>query len=186
MPRFISRAQSTGWFDHLYGPSRGTDLAGWGSAQYPDLLSLDQLKIDPGAEAGLGGCVHEAVAVDGDVLGEPVFLHRVRQQYFEELGVPGRHDDVQIGDVVQRVAAVVHFHVHTEGFGKMGRLDQGGDPTLDCNVAAQKVGRALHDPRRIGIEARDRELGREDWDIELLLELDVVVDVLLGERSSYQ
>ncbi len=49
----------------------------YASAQHTDLLPFDQGEIDLGAEAGGGRGVDEAVAVDGDVLGETVFLHRV-------------------------------------------------------------------------------------------------------------
>ena len=45
------------------------------SAQHSDLLFLDQFEIDLGTETGLGRRVDEAVAVDRDVMGQPVFLH---------------------------------------------------------------------------------------------------------------
>src|SRR5437899_10053148 len=48
------------------------------SAQHPDFLSLDQVEVDVGTEAGLGRGVDESVALDGDVFGEAVFLHCVR------------------------------------------------------------------------------------------------------------
>src|SRR5215471_17661550 len=71
------------------------------SAQHPDLLAFDQVEIDLGAEAGFARRVDETVAVDGDVFGEAVFLHRVRQQHLEEFGIADRHDHVEIGDIVQ-------------------------------------------------------------------------------------
>src|SRR5207237_2806959 len=46
----------------------------------------------------------------------------------------------------------------------------------------QEVGGAFGDPRDVGIEAADRVFGGKDRDVELLLQLDVVVDVLVGER----
>ena len=49
------------------------------STEHADLIAFDQIEIDVGAEAGLGGGVDEAVAVDGDLIGEAVFLHCVRQ-----------------------------------------------------------------------------------------------------------
>jgi len=49
----------------------------YASAQHTHLLSFDQGEIDLGAEAGGGRGVDEAVAVDGDVFSEAVFLHRV-------------------------------------------------------------------------------------------------------------
>ena len=76
----------------------------------------------------------------------------------------------------------MRFEIHAESFGEMCRLDQGGDAALDRDVAAQEIGRPLGDPRDVGIEPADRVFGGEDWDIELLLQLDVVVNVLVGER----
>src|SRR5271166_1250380 len=73
------------------------------SAQHPDLLALDQVEIDVGAETGFGRGVDEAVAVDGDVFGEAVFLHCVRQQDLEEFGVADRHDDMEVGDIVSEL-----------------------------------------------------------------------------------
>ena len=64
-------------------PWRGcsTDAAGVPLllAQYGDLFPFDQLEIDFCAEAGFRGGVDEAVAVDGDVFGKTIFLHRVGQ-----------------------------------------------------------------------------------------------------------
>ncbi len=76
---------------------------------------------------------------------------------------------------------MVHLEIHAEGFGEVGGLDQCRDPALDGDVAAQKVGGAFEDPRDIGIEAADRVFGGEDRNVELLLELDVIVEVLVGE-----
>jgi hypothetical protein len=63
---------------------------------------------------------------------------------------------------------VVHLEIDAEGFGEVGGLDQGGDPALDCDVAAQKVGGAFEDPRDVGIDAADRVFGDKDRDVELL------------------
>src|SRR5207247_11025223 len=60
--------------------------------------------------------------------------------------------------------------------GEVGGLDEGRDPALDRDVAAQEVRRALEDPRRIAVEAADWEFGGENRDVELLLELDVIVE----------
>jgi hypothetical protein len=51
----------------------------------------------------------------------------------------------------------MHLEIHAEGFGEVGGLDQGRNAPLDRDVAAQKVGRALEDPRDIGIEPADRD-----------------------------
>jgi hypothetical protein len=76
----------------------------------------------------------------------------------------------------------VHFEIHAEGFGEVGDLDQCRDAAFDRDVAAQKVGGALEDPRDIGIQAADRVFGRKDRDVELLFEFDVIVEILVGER----
>ena len=89
---------------------------------------------------------------------------------------------MQVGDIVQRIATVVHLQIHPEGLGQVRDLDEGRDAALDRDVAAQEIGRPLGDPRDVGIEPADRVFGGEDWDIELLLQLDVVVNVLVGER----
>src|SRR5207253_4336430 len=102
-----------------------------------------------------------------DVLREPVFLRAVRQQHYEEFAVPDRHDHVQVGDVVERVAAVVHLVFQVERLGEMRGLDQGGDAALDRDVAAQEVGGALKNPGRVAVEPGLRVLGRHQRDVEL-------------------
>ena len=77
---------------------------------------------------------------------------------------------------------MVHLEIHVESFGEVGGLDQCGNAAFDRDVAAQKVGGTFEDPRDIGIEAADRVFRGEDRDVELLLELDVIVEVLVGER----
>ena len=67
----------------------------------------------------------------------PYFCVAVRQQHLEILAVRDRHDHVQVGDVVERVAAVVHLEVHVEGLGEVGDLEQRGDAALHRHVAAQ-------------------------------------------------
>src|SRR5205807_7210132 len=75
-------------------------------AQHRRLLALDQRKIDRRAEARAGGRVHQAACVDSDVLLEPVLLRAVGQQHLEEFAVLDRHDHVQVGEIVERIAAV--------------------------------------------------------------------------------
>ena len=89
---------------------------------------------------------------------------------------------MQVGDVVERVAAVVHLVFQVERLGEMRGLDQGGDAALDRDVAAQEVGGALKNPGRVTVEPGLRVLGRHQRDVELLAQLDAVVDVLVGER----
>ena len=125
--------------------------------------------------------VDEAVGIHLDVLGQAVLLRLRRQQHLEELAVLDGHDHVEVRDVVQRVAAVVDLEVHVEALGEMRGLDQRRDPALDRDVPAQIVGGAGHEPGRIGGEAARRVLGGEDRDVELLLELDVVVEVVVGQ-----
>src|SRR5262245_18329959 len=79
-----------------------------------DLLALDQLEIDGGTQARPTGHVDQPVAADHDILLQAVLLRRIGQQDLEELGVPERGDDVQVGYVVQRVAAMMDLVVHAE------------------------------------------------------------------------
>ncbi len=83
------------------GPGFRRDDGLGSSAQHPDFFALDQLEIDLGAEARSGRRMDKAVAIDRDILRQSVFLHRVGQQHLEELGVADRHDDMQIGEIVQ-------------------------------------------------------------------------------------
>src|SRR5216683_1637859 len=71
------------------------------SGQHGNLLALDQLEIDGGAQAWSIGNMHQPVAANDNILFQAVFLRRVGQQDLEELGVSERGDDVQVGDVVQ-------------------------------------------------------------------------------------
>ena len=89
------------------------------------------------------GHMHHAVAADDDVLLQPVLLRAVGQQHLEELGVADRGDDMEVGDVVQRIAAVMDLVVHAEGLGEMRGLHQRGDAALHRDVAAQEVGGLL-------------------------------------------
>ena len=110
----------------------------------------------------------EAVGVGLDILDQTVFLRFRRQQHFEQFAVWDGHGHVQVGDVVQRVAAVVDFVVHLERLGQMRRLQDAGDAALHRHIAAQVVRRLGHQPGRVGVEAARRVLGRHDWDIQLL------------------
>ena len=117
-----------------------------------------------------------------DIVDQAVLLRAVGQQHLEEFRIADRHDHVQVGDVVERVAAVMNFVVHAERFGQMSGLHQRGDAAFHRHVAAQIVRRLQHDPRRIAVVPGDRILGRHHRNVQLLLELDVVVDVLIGQR----
>ncbi len=77
---------------------------------------------------------------------------------------------------------MVDLEVHVEALGEVRRLHEGRDPALDGHVAAQEVGRARHQPGRVGGEAARRVLGGQDRDREVLLELHVVVQVVVGQR----
>ena len=90
--------------------------------------------------------------------------------------------EMQVRQVVQRVAAVVHLVVHVERLGEMRGLQHRREPAFVRDVAAQVVGGALGQPDRIGIEPARRILGRHDRNVQLLPQLHVVVDVLVGQR----
>src|SRR5204863_4127290 len=67
-------------------PRRRSLADGW-LAEHAGLVTLDQLEVDGGAEAGTGRRVHEAGAVHFDVLEQAVLLGAGRQQDLEELAV---------------------------------------------------------------------------------------------------
>ena len=77
---------------------------------------------------------------------------------------------------------MVHLEVHVEGFGEVRGLHERRDAALHRDVAAEIVRRLCGEPRREGGEAARRVLRREDRDRQLLLQLDVVVDVIVGQR----
>src|SRR4026207_939751 len=87
---------------------RGTAIAIWsnrtertGLGQNGGLLPLDQREVDRGGAPRAVHRVHVAALVDLDVLREAVLLRPRGQQHLEELAVLDRHDDVEVGDVVQ-------------------------------------------------------------------------------------
>ncbi len=126
--------------------------------------------------------MHQALTVDLDVVTDAELLCRSRQHHLEELAIPNRHGDVQIGDVVQRVGAVVDLEIQMERFGQMSSLDERGDTALDSYVAAQEVGRAVDQPRHVCVHAGRRVFGGHDRDAQHLTQSHVVVQVLLCQR----
>src|SRR5216684_4936570 len=68
------------------------------SGQHGNLLALDQLEIDGGAQAWSIGHMYQPVAANHNILFQAVFLRRIGQQNLEELGISERGDDVQVGD----------------------------------------------------------------------------------------
>ena len=106
----------------------------------------------------------------------------VGQQDLEEGGVADGGDDVEVGDVVQRVAAVVDLVVQVKRLRKVRGLHEGGDAALHRHVATQVVRGLVREPRRVGGETAGRVLGGEDGDREMLLELDVAQQIVVGQR----
>ena len=100
---------------------------------------------------------------------KPCFWRSVRQQHLEVLAVRNRHQEMQVGYVVQRVAAVVHLVVHVEAFCQMGGLQTGREAALQCHIAAQEVRRLVDHPGCVGRGAGGRKLGGHDRDGEVLL-----------------
>src|SRR5438552_7138666 len=152
------------------------------SAQDGDLLPLDEAEVDDGAEPGALEGVDEALLVDLDVLGEAVLLGPRRQQHLEELAVLDGHGHVEVGHVVERVAAVVDLEIHVEGLGEVRGLHEGRDAALHGHVAAEIVRGLVNEPWREGGEPARRVLGGQDRDGQVLLELDVAQQVVVGER----
>src|SRR5262249_31570097 len=78
-----------------------------------------------------------------------------------------RERDMQVGDVVERVAAVMNLEIHMEAIRQMRRLDAVGQAALDRDVAAQRVGRLHQDPRRVAVKSAETVFGRHHRDVEL-------------------
>src|SRR5436305_2550528 len=77
------------------------------SAQVCELLALDELEVDPRADAGRFGTAGKPILADLDVLDQPVLMRAVRQQHLEIRGVADRAGEVQLRQVVERIAAVM-------------------------------------------------------------------------------
>ena len=153
--------------------------------QLGDLVALDQVEVDLDAEAGGHRCVDVALGIDLNVLDEAVLLCGRRQQNFEPLAVEDRRADVQVGDVVERVAAVVDLEVEPEALGQVGRLDAARDAALEGDIAAEVVGRLVVDPGREGVVPGAGEPGGQDRDAELLAsECIVAGSVRDGQREN--
>src|SRR5215831_2211023 len=77
---------------------------------------------------------------------------------------------------------MMDFVFQAEGFREVRGLQHGGKAALVWDITTQVVGGFFGEPDRIGIEAAGREFGSDDGDVEFLAQLDIVVDVLVGER----
>src|ERR1700753_810929 len=102
----------------------------------------------------------------------------VRYEDLEPSAVGYRHDQVQRGEVVQRVIGGEHVTAEMERLSQMGDLEHPGDAALEDDVAAEEIRGPLDDPGRQRGQAPASDLGRHDWDAQLLLEADVAVPVL--------
>ena len=145
-------------------------------------LALHQIPIDLGTQTWTGRRLHHAAGIHFDVVHQSVLERTAARKDFVVVAVRDRHRDVQVGDVVERVTAVVDFALHLEALGHVRDANHRCDTTANGDVAAQHVRRTLIDPLGHAVEAARRELGIDHRDVELLLQLLVVVDVLFGER----
>ena len=144
-------------------------------------LALHQIQIDLGTQTWTGRRLHHAAGIHFDVVHQSVLERTAARKDFVVVAVRDRHRDVQVGDVVERVTAVVDFALHLEALGHVRDANHRCDTTANGDVAAQHVRRTLIDPLGHAVEAARRELGIDHRDVELLLQLLVVVDVLFGE-----
>ena len=146
--------------------------------------ALIELPIHIDAEAGAGGCVDLAVGVDDGEAGqavaqmlEGVIARPVERQHLEPIAVVDRHRNVEVGDVVHGVVAIVDLAGEVERLGKVGDLHQARDSSFDDDVAAQVVGRLAHDPVGKRRQSARRHLGRHQRNPQVLFEPTVAVDV---------
>ena len=77
---------------------------------------------------------------------ERVIARPVEREHLEPIAVVDRHRDVEVGDVVHRVVAIVDLAREVERLPEVGDLHQPGDPSFDHDIAAHVVGRLAHDP----------------------------------------
>src|ERR1700722_5569003 len=69
------------------------------------------------------------------------------------------------------------LEIHAESFGDMRRLHTGRDAAFETHVTAQEMGRLTQQPRRVLIEATERQFRSHQWDSQLLTKLLVAVNV---------
>src|SRR5262245_60292832 len=77
------------------------------SRELRQLFPLDEVEIDLGADAGRLRAARHAVAADLDVVEQAVLVRAVRQQHLEIGRIADRAGEVQLGEIVERVAAVM-------------------------------------------------------------------------------
>src|SRR5690606_37260941 len=121
-------------------------------------IAADQVEVDVDAESGPVRRPHHAFGVDDNVVDQSVFLDIVGQDDLEEFRVRYPAHDVQIGDIVQGIAAMVDLEIHAESLGEVRGLHTCRDAAFDGDVAAQIVGRLVQYPWCIGVKTAGRKL----------------------------
>ena len=82
------------------------------------MFSLHQIPIDLVAQARF--CWRMDVTIHIlNILYQAKFVGTRAGKEFKEFTILHRHSDVQIGHVIERIAAVMNFSLHVEAFGQM-------------------------------------------------------------------
>src|ERR1700722_20673554 len=139
--------------------------------QYRLGIALDELEVDLHAETRSHRRMHQSFAINLYVRDKAILIGRIREKHFEVFAVSDCHGDVQAGHIVERVAAVMDLEIHAESFGDMRRLHTGRDAAFETHVTAQEIGRLTQQPRRVLIEATERQFRSHQWDSQLLTKL---------------
>ena len=82
--------------------------------QNGELVAQDQVEIDLDTEPGAGRSVDQSLRIDADVRDESVAMRWFRQQDLEEFAIANRRGDVQAGDVVERIPAMMNLVLQVE------------------------------------------------------------------------
>jgi len=147
---------------------------------------FNQIPVNFIPQAGFLRRIDEALVVHLNVFHQPKFIGPTGWKHLIIIAVVHRHGDMQVGDIIERVPAVMDFALHAEGLGQVGNFHQWGDAAGHSHIAAQDIRGHLLDPLRHAIEAAGGIFGRQDRNIQFISELDVVINVFFHEGSSYQ
>ena len=103
-------------------------------------FALDQFPVNLIPQARLFWSIDQALIVHLDVLYESKFIGATGGKYLIVIAVVHGHNDMQVGDIIQRIPTVVDFALHAERLGQMGNLYQRSDATSHGHIATQDIG----------------------------------------------
>ena len=145
-------------------------------------FALDQLPVDVIPQTWLFRSIDQALIVHLNVLYQRKFIRPTGRKHLIVITVRHGHRDMQVGDVVERVAAVVDLALHVKCLGQMGNFHQRGDATSHGHIATQDIAGHLLDPLGHAIETAGRIFSGHDGDVQFISELNVAIQVFFRER----